>query len=100
MKNNRKISFGIIFTLAVLFCFGIHAYSHSGIRSFNIELSSGSNNGGNSFSSDIDSFDDDQNFHVIESSSLVESISQMPIPRSFFLINKFFLSVWQPPKIS
>ena len=100
MRSNRNISFGILITLAVLFCFGIHAYSNSGIRSYNIELSSCSNNGENSFSSEIDSFDDDQNSHFIESSSLLESKSQMPIPRNFFLINKFVLSVWQPPKIS
>ena len=100
MRKSPKIFFGIIFTLAVLFCFGIIDNSHSNIQLFSIALSVGSNSDGNSFRTDIDSFDDDQNSPVIESSSVTESISQLPIPRKFFLINKFSLSVWQPPKIS
>jgi hypothetical protein len=100
MRNNRNISFAVLITLTVLFCFGIHAYSNSSIRSYSIELSSCSNNGENNFSSDIDSCDDDQNSHVIENSTFVESVSQMPIPRHYFLVNKLFLSVWQPPKVS
>jgi hypothetical protein len=100
MKNKRNISFGILITLTVLFCFGIHAYSNSSIRGYSIELSLCSHDGETGFSADIDSCDDDQNFHVVESNSLLESISQMPIPCQFFLIKKFILSVWQPPKIS
>jgi len=100
MKSNRKISFGILFTLAVLFCFGTNAYSNSGIRSYSAALTSSSNNGENSFSSDIDSVDDDQDFHVIENRSWEEPISPMPIPLHLLLINKFVLSVWQPPKVS
>ena len=100
MKNGRKISIGIIFTLAVLFCFGIHQYSYSGNPSFNVDRSSLTNYAENSFSPDIDSFDDDQNTNSVERNTLPESVSQMPIPGHFFLINNFFLSVWQPPKIS
>jgi hypothetical protein len=100
MKSNRKITFGILITLTVLCCFGAHAYSIPGVPFFAIELSTGSNHGEGSFSSDIDSFEDDQNYHVIETSSVVEPVSQIPVPRNYFLINKFFLSFWQPPKIS
>jgi hypothetical protein len=100
MKTNRKIALGFIFTLAVLICFGMHGHLYSGILTSGVELSSGSNNVGNSVSSDIDSSDDDQISCAIESSSLVEPLSQIPVPRNLFLIQKFSLSVWQPPKIS
>jgi hypothetical protein len=100
MKSNRKIFPGLLIGLTILFCLGLDAHSNPIVRSFTIELSSGSNNVENSFSSDIDSVDDDQNSPVFERSSSVESDSHMPITRHFFLVNKFFLSVWQPPKIS
>ncbi len=100
MKRNRHISFGFLIALAVLLCFGTDAYSNPGAISFTIELSSGSNNVANNFCSDIDSCDDDQISHATESCSVAEYQFQMPIPGNLFLINKFFLSVWQPPKIS
>lgn len=100
MKKNRKISFGLLIALSVLLCFGIDPYAHSDIRSFTVEMSSGSENLENCFCSDIDSFNHDQNSQVAESCSLADYLIQMPTPRNLFLINKFFLSVWQPPKIS
>jgi hypothetical protein len=100
MKIHRKILFGILLTLAVLFCFGMKVYSNSNIRSFSVELSSGPSSDEFSFFSDIDSFDDDQIKQINEIRSFVEHRSQLPIPQNYFLIFKFLVSVWQPPKIS
>ena len=100
MKICRKISFGILFTLIYIFCFELFSYSNNQIGSYCTELLAGSKNVEHSFSLEIDSFDDDQIYRTNEMSLWVERRSQMLIPRNSFLIHKFFLSVWQPPKIS
>jgi len=100
MNSNRKFLIGILFILTILFCQGINAYSNSVIRSYNIQLSSHSNSCCNNLSADIDSFDDDQIFHTVEINSFTESRCQKTITQNCFLNQKFFLSIWQPPKLS
>jgi hypothetical protein len=100
MKSNRRILFGILITLTVLFCFGAEAYSNPVARLFATDLPSGSHHDENNVGSDIDSFEDDQNYPVVECGAVVKAVSQMPVPRNFVLIHNFFLSYWQPPKIS
>ena len=65
-----------------------------------IELPADENCIGNSFYSDIDSCNDDQINQTDKPGSVLELKNQIPIPQSCFLIFKFCLSVWQPPKNS
>lgn len=98
MERQKKILFGIIFTIGILFFFGLSSYSKYNVQPFSIEFSAGTNNAENNFSSDNDFFDDDQINHTNELSSLVESISQI-FQHSFLILQQSF-SFWQPPKIS
>jgi hypothetical protein len=100
MKSHQKISFRIIFSLTVLFCFGLNPYSSYDKQRCIVEFSSVANSDGNSFIPDIDSFNDDQITQTDKISSLAEPKNQLPAPRDSFLIFKFCISVWQPPKLS
>jgi hypothetical protein len=60
MKIHRNIFFRITFVLAVLFCFGINTYTHCAIPSWSLELSSGTSGTVHGFSSDNDSFNEDE----------------------------------------
>jgi hypothetical protein len=99
MKKYRKIVFEIILFSAVLFCYGINSYSHTYSHLFGAEQSA-TNCDENCFSSDIDHLEDDQIIHLNEFRPNSKPIIQLPIIQYCFVIQKFSLSVWQPPQNS
>ena len=100
MKIIREAIFRILFVLAALVCFDADAFSNDIIRHVSVALTTGSTGDADSFSSEIDAFDDDQMSQSDEIVSKPEDGPRFPTPRNRRLILKFFLSVWQPPEIS
>jgi hypothetical protein len=100
MKIYLKISFRILFSLAILFCFGVNYSSGIDIQRYIVEFPSDTNSVGNSFIPDIDPVNDDQINHPDKPGSLVESRHQIPVLNDSCMILEFFSSVWQPPKLS
>jgi len=100
MRKFKKISFEVIFFLAVLFCFGINTYSHTYSHSFIVEHSSGTNCVENSFMSDIDPVEDDQIIKSDDFCLVSKPVGRIPIVQDCYTIHTFSWSVWQPPKIS
>jgi hypothetical protein len=100
MKISDKIFIGIIFSLALLFCSGIHLYFEDTFHHDQMEMTSGTQNTGNSFNSDIDSVDDDQINHTGEVHPMKEPDIKISPPTNNFPVHTFCLAVWQPPKIS
>jgi hypothetical protein len=98
MKRQKKILFGIIFTLGILIFSGLNTYSRNTAQPNCIEVLAGNSCTENSISSDNDSFDDDQIYNTNELSSSIEPISH--IYQFCCLVIKHSISVWQPPKIS
>jgi len=90
----------MLFSLTTLFCSGINGCPYPDFRLHTIQLSADSTIGWNDLCSEMDFFDDDQIFHAIEIRSLVEPFVTTAISRNCNLIHEFFLSFWQPPKIS
>jgi hypothetical protein len=87
-------------SLAFLFCSGLHVYSDDMIHHCLVELNADISDAGNSFTSDIDFFDDDQINHIDEVNSEIESVIQIKGPKTSFLLLPFCTYVWQPPKTS
>ncbi len=100
MKVHPIIIFRILLPLAVLFCYGINAYSNPGISRISIHLASGSGDVGFTLSEDADSFCDDQMYETLVFSSNTTLFFPMSIQRHCFLTTEFCCAVWQPPKIS
>jgi hypothetical protein len=100
MKIYQKISFRILFSLTILFCFGLYSYSNYDRQNCIPELSAGTNSVESSLIPDIDSLNDDQINHTDKFSSIVERENHIPVANDCFLILKFCISVWQPPKLS
>jgi len=100
MKLYGKAYFRMIFLFAVLTCSGIIVYSNYQIRPFNLEVSAGTNNFENRFTSEINTSDDDQIHYYNEVSSISGFRSSVSIPQGCSLIHHFSCPVWQPPKIS
>jgi hypothetical protein len=98
MKRLRKILFRILLLSGIILFFGLNVYSHYTFRSNSIELSSTANNTGKSYSQDYDTYDDDQIIYTSDFSPSVELSYQ--IFQSDFLILKYSIFFWQPPKIS
>jgi hypothetical protein len=100
MKISDKISIGILFSLAFLFCPGIHFYFENILHHDQMEMTSGTQNTCNSFSSDIDSVDDDQINHSEGVHPMKGPDFKISPQRNNFLVHTFCPAVWQPPKIS
>jgi hypothetical protein len=100
MKLHRIPILRIIFLFAVLTCTGITVYTYSQNRDFSLELSAGSNNVENRFSSEVNASDDDQIYHTYNTALIEGFGSEIQVPRNRSFILQFSFSVWQPPKIS
>jgi hypothetical protein len=100
MKIFRKTFLRIIVLFAVFSCSGITVYSNFQIRPYNLEASAGTNNAENRFSSEMNTFDDDQIHHSNEVISIADFGSPIPIAQDYSLFLTVSCSVWQPPKIS
>jgi hypothetical protein len=100
MKAPVNIVSRIIFLMAVLFCFEVNVYSGHYIQSTAFEISTGENSIENSFSSDLDSWDDDHINNFTRPGLFIDLISQTLVLQNYFLIPYCSVSVWHPPKIS
>jgi hypothetical protein len=100
MIINRKIVFNILFSSAILFCFGLNSYSIFNVQHCIIEVSAQTSGAGSSFIQDGDSFNDDQILHPDKLSSPVELKDQMLPSGKCHSVLEFYTSFWQPPKNS
>ena len=98
MKRQRKILFRFIFLLAIVYCFGINAYSNYNMQPNSVVLPTGGNSEENIFFSDVDFFDDEQINQIFEFITAVDSVYWIPFTQSCFLISRYPTSIWQPPK--
>ena len=98
MKIIRKILLRIIFCIAVISCLAVKVFSDN-IHSNNIELSAHTNNAGNNFCADIDSFDDDQISQPLDYEISDKNICINSIPNNCPSIFNFPFLIWQPPRI-
>lgn len=99
MKGVRKILFKSFFLLAVSLSLGINSYSNYTLLHIN-DISACTNNVENSFSSHIDSPNEDQIGQSDNSDLSQEQFSLIPPGRAYFSTSAVSFSVWQPPKIS
>ncbi|MCX6279508.1 MAG: hypothetical protein NT004_15630 [Bacteroidetes bacterium] len=93
----RKFSFRILFSFAVVFCFGLHLYSNYNVNQCIAGLNTIPNNVEYSLISDFDSFGDDQINRAVIFTSSVEDGVLIPIPHNCKIINNYSFSIWQPP---
>jgi hypothetical protein len=100
MKIHRKKIPGIIVLFVVFACSEITVYANFQIWPVNLEASSGTSKAENRFSSEINTFEDDQIRHSNEVISIADFRPPMPITRDYSLVLMFFWPIWQPPKIS
>jgi hypothetical protein len=98
MKINLKILLRIIFMLVVFFNLGTDGYSTCSIQLYNSEQSTRSDDSGNSFSSDADSFHEDQIDQMSGLEIKDESVIQGTEQQVSSTIYNLYISVWQPPK--
>ena len=98
MKVSKHILFRLLFLTAVIFCLGLEVYTNYNTQICNTELSSGQECGENDVFSGIDSFNDDHINQINEPLCSVEQKVLIPFSNDSFLIKKFPISTWQPPK--
>jgi hypothetical protein len=96
MRDQEKITYGIIFFITVLFCFDFNSSVYCNNPLKHVELST--NCVEDNFSSENDSFENDQIINVNEVSLFNDFVSRNH--QDCFLISNHSLSIWQPPKIS
>lgn len=100
MKMQLKISIKIILLTVVFFCAGINSFSNYNNQFCSIEFSTEANAEVNSFSSDIDSYEDDQIIQKKELSKFGIPMGFISALQNYFIIQQSTISVWQPPEIS
>jgi len=98
MKRVNKISFGIIFLLAVLFCPVMNAYSNYNVQTNIIEHSAVENCVENNSFSDVDFYDDEQINQISDFFPGTNYVYQISIPQNCILISRYTTPIWQPPK--
>lgn len=98
MKVSKHILFRLLFLTAILFCLGLEVYTYYNTPVCNTELSSELNCEANNVLSSVDSFDDDHINQVDEPFYSVEQKVHLSFSNDSFLLNKFSISNWQPPK--
>jgi hypothetical protein len=99
MKRHREISLGILLLMAILICLGLHTYSSCNSQPYSIQLSEGTDSGGNTITSDIDSCNnDDQTPQLFRCRSIVEPLCLILVSPNLIILGKFSSSIWQPPK--
>lgn len=86
--------------MAVLFSYGINAYSNYCIEPLNTELSNCTNNFDNSINPEMTSFDDDQIHQSIEKNTILIKVFQISVLKKYLIIPTPFFSIWQPPKLA
>jgi hypothetical protein len=100
MKSRERAILGILFLFAALTCSGIAMYSKYQNPVCTLELPAATNSAENRFSSELNTLEDDQVFHVHDADLNEGFGSEIQAPINCSLIPPFSFSVWQPPKIS
>jgi hypothetical protein len=101
MKIIRNISYGIIFSIAVILCFGPNLFSNSLISINNIEFVENSKTDTQSSPADSETVNDDE--QIMQSYLFCfeeESVCNMPVTGTMRIIPDIPNTSWQPPKIS
>ncbi|HBE42554.1 MAG TPA: hypothetical protein DDW27_15400 [Bacteroidales bacterium] len=98
MKRGWLLIFKIFFIMTFFFCAGINAFSFYSISPVNTEVSLCTCNDEICICQDIDSLNEDQICHSPDIPP-IEELCQTPLFKGTFLIQSYYLTVWQPPRI-
>lgn len=101
MNILRNISYGIIFSIAVLFCFGPSLFSNSPILINNIEFVENSKTDSQGSPEDSETFNDDE--QILQPNLFCfqeESVCKIPLTGTLKITPDIPDSSWQPPKNS
>jgi hypothetical protein len=100
MKKGRKIFLNLAELLIVFFCTTVYLHSFSESQQYHMELSSNSNSIECSITLHFDASDEDQMNKSHMNAFAEQPEWQQSESGTSPLLNKLFVSVWQPPKIS
>ncbi len=102
VKTRRNILFKLILILLCFLYSGIDAYTDSDFAIYHesIEIITDTNNSENNFSTDPDPNHDDQIYNSQISAITEPTECQYYYQWHLPSVNKLYLPVWQPPKIS
>jgi len=100
MKKSRKIFLNIILLLVVFSCTSTFLPANFYDQQYIIEQSNVSDDTENKIAPDFDSSDEDQLVQSIIIGLARQSDCQNSYLFTFSVFNNFFVSIWQPPKLS
>jgi hypothetical protein len=100
MKGLRKVLIKSFLLLALSLVVGINSYSYYNLSYINNELVTCTSNVEDSISPHFDTINDDQIDQSDNSDLSPTQLSSIPIRQRNSPLHIFYLSVWQPPKIS
>lgn len=100
MKNQNRITYFMLFFIAVLICFEVSTYSNGILQKNCIELSERAGGEENRVILEFDSLNDDQIPLNNQYSAVVEPIRLKSNSQNPPFIPNYSSFIWQPPKIS
>jgi hypothetical protein len=100
MKNQKRIIFGFILMIMLIFLIGPGPYSNSDTSQCHFENSSSSQEAQKSLSVELDSHSEDQINIFCENLVICSPVSRLSAILTDLLPDSYTLGVWLPPKIS